>query len=39
MGHIDLAKMKFPLGTTGCQLDSIARYYLWKNGLDYAHDT
>ena len=31
--------MKFPLGTTGCQLDSIARYYLWKNGLDYAHGT
>ncbi len=39
MGHIDLAKMIFPLGTTGSQLDSIARYYLWKNGLDYEHGT
>ncbi|MFL2661396.1 MAG: M24 family metallopeptidase [Alphaproteobacteria bacterium] len=39
MGHIDLAKMKFPLGTTGSQLDSIARYYLWKYGMDYDHGT
>ena len=38
-GHIDLSMIKFPLGTRGSQIDAIARYHLWKNGLDYNHGT
>ncbi|MEM9617097.1 MAG: aminopeptidase P family protein [Pseudomonadota bacterium] len=38
-GHIALATMKFPAGTTGHQLDSIARKPLWDVGLDYDHGT
>ena len=29
----------FPEGTTGFQLDAIARYQIWKSGLDYRHGT
>ncbi|WP_411817433.1 aminopeptidase P family protein [Hyphococcus sp. DH-69] len=38
-GHIALARMKFPAGTTGHQLDAIARKPLWDVGLDYDHGT
>lgn len=38
-GHIALASMVFPEGTTGHQLDAIARQYLWKEGLSYLHGT
>ncbi|NNL89684.1 MAG: aminopeptidase P family protein [Marinicaulis sp.] len=38
-GHIALARMKFPSGTTGHQLDAIARKPLWDAGLDYDHGT
>ena len=38
-GHIGLATMKFPAGTTGHQLDMIARKPLWDAGLDYDHGT
>lgn len=38
-GHIGLATMKFPKGTTGHQLDMIARKPLWDAGLDYDHGT
>lgn len=38
-GHIALAKATFPEGTTGEQLDSLARQYLWEVGTDYAHGT
>ncbi|MAW82193.1 MAG: X-Pro aminopeptidase [Parvularcula sp.] len=38
-GHIALATMKFPAGTTGHQLDMIARKPLWDAGLDYDHGT
>ena len=38
-GHIALAKIKFPIGTTGAQLDVLARQFLWDKGLDYAHGT
>lgn len=38
-GHIDLAMAKFPKGTTGAQLDAIARFPLWQEGLDYDHGT
>ena len=38
-GHVSLSMIKFPRNTRGVQLDSIARRYLWKIGLDYNHGT
>ncbi|MBI1366739.1 MAG: M24 family metallopeptidase [Alphaproteobacteria bacterium] len=38
-GHIALATMRFPAGTTGSQLDAMARKPLWDAGLDYDHGT
>ncbi|MBY0462897.1 MAG: aminopeptidase P family protein, partial [Alphaproteobacteria bacterium] len=38
-GHIALASAIFPVGTTGTQLDVLARLYLWKVGLDFDHGT
>lgn len=38
-GHIAVATAVFPEGTTGHQIDILARQYLWKNGLDYDHGT
>lgn len=38
-GHIALAKIQFPKGTTGVQLDTLARQYLWQEGLNYGHGT
>ena len=38
-GHIELATSRFPKGTTGSQLDALARRYLWDIGLDYDHGT
>lgn len=38
-GHIALARVVFPLGTTGAQLDALARQPLWEIGLDYDHGT
>lgn len=38
-GHIQLATMKFPAGTSGAQLDSFARMFLWQHGLNYGHGT
>jgi Xaa-Pro aminopeptidase len=38
-GHIALATARFPEGTTGAQLDSLARKPLWEVGLDYDHGT
>jgi Xaa-Pro aminopeptidase len=38
-GHITLARTLFPAGTTGSQLDILARYNLWQHGMDYAHGT
>lgn len=38
-GHIALATVCFPAGTTGSQLDVLARRYLWEDGLDYDHGT
>ncbi len=37
--HIDLALAEFKAGTTGEQLDVIARQPLWSRGLDYRHGT
>ena len=38
-GHIALAMARFPRGTTGSQLDTLARRHLWAAGLDYDHGT
>ncbi len=38
-GHIALATATFPKGTTGAQLDALARRPLWEVGLDYDHGT
>jgi Xaa-Pro aminopeptidase len=38
-GHIALAQARFPRGTTGTQLDALARQYLWREGYDYDHGT
>ena len=38
-GHIALARAKFPAGTTGHQLDVLARQFLWNEGKAYYHGT
>ncbi|HUK61229.1 MAG TPA: aminopeptidase P family protein [Stellaceae bacterium] len=38
-GHIALALCHFPKGTSGSQLDALARRALWEAGLDYDHGT
>jgi Xaa-Pro aminopeptidase len=38
-GHIAIARAVFPKGTTGAQIDAIARVPLWRAGLDFDHGT
>src|SRR5437870_5077362 len=38
-GHVALATIRFPEGTTGAALDAFARKPLWDAGLDYDHGT
>jgi Xaa-Pro aminopeptidase len=38
-GHIAIATARFPAGTTGSQIDALARAALWQVGLDYDHGT
>ncbi len=38
-GHIQLAMVRFPEGTSGPQLDVLARAALWQAGVDYDHGT
>jgi Xaa-Pro aminopeptidase len=38
-GHIAIARARFPRGTTGSQIDSLARLALWQAGLDFDHGT
>jgi Xaa-Pro aminopeptidase len=38
-GHIAIARAVFPDGTTGAQLDTLARQYLWQAGIDFDHGT
>ena len=38
-GHIALDQAHFPEGTTGTQLDILARQFLWQQGFDYDHGT
>ncbi|SDR35972.1 aminopeptidase P family protein [Pseudovibrio sp. Tun.PSC04-5.I4] len=37
--HIAIATARFPVGTVGSQLDTLARIELWKQGLDFDHGT
>ncbi|AYC32292.1 aminopeptidase P family protein [Pseudomonas cavernae] len=37
--HIALASSRFPRGTGGMTLDTIARQVMWREGLDYDHGT
>jgi Xaa-Pro aminopeptidase len=38
-GHLALGRVRFPEGTTGPALDTLARLPLWMAGLDYDHGT
>ena len=38
-GHIALGTARFPKGTSGSQLDVLARLPLWRAGLDFDHGT
>lgn len=38
-GHISVALLKFPEGTKGIQMDTLARMHLWQYGLNYGHGT
>ena len=38
-GHLALAALRFPAGTTGSAVDAFARAALWSRGLDYDHGT
>lgn len=38
-GMIALSRARFPRGTTGQQLDALARAPIWAEGIDYGHGT
>lgn len=38
-GHIAIDQTIFPEGTTGGELDSLARQFLWKSGKNFGHGT
>jgi Xaa-Pro aminopeptidase len=38
-GHIAIARATFPDGTTGAQIDTLARQFLWQAGIDFEHGT
>jgi Xaa-Pro aminopeptidase len=38
-GHIAIARAVFPKGTSGAQIDALARQGLWQAGLDFDHGT
>jgi Xaa-Pro aminopeptidase len=38
-GHIGLARVRFPAGTSGSQVDVLARQHLWNHGMDFSHGT
>ncbi len=38
-GMIALSRAKFPEGTAGAQLDTLARQFLWAEGMNYGHGT
>ena len=38
-GHLALATLRFPVGTTGPLIDVVARQFLWREGMNYGHGT
>ena len=38
-GMIGLTRARFPRGTSGAQLDTLARQHLWQAGITYNHGT
>jgi Xaa-Pro aminopeptidase len=38
-GHMAIARAVFPDGTTGAQIDTLARQFLWQAGVDFEHGT
>jgi Xaa-Pro aminopeptidase len=38
-GYIALDRARFPKGTNGVQLDTLARMHLWQDSLNYGHGT
>ena len=38
-GHIRIELCKFPSGTSGTQIDILAREAMWREGLNYLHGT
>jgi Xaa-Pro aminopeptidase len=38
-GHIAIARAVFPDGSSGAQLDTLARQFLWQAGVDFEHGT
>src|SRR5690348_2776706 len=38
-GHMAIARAVFPDGTSGAQLDTLARQFLWQVGVDFEHGT
>ncbi|MBC6445107.1 MAG: aminopeptidase P family protein [Alphaproteobacteria bacterium GM202ARS2] len=38
-GHLALMQARFPAGTSGAQLDALARQHLLREGLNYGHGT
>jgi len=38
-GHIAVARACFPEGTRGFQIDTLARQYLWAQGMNFGHGT
>ncbi|MCP1209194.1 aminopeptidase P family protein [Devosia subaequoris] len=38
-GMIAISTARFPAGTTGAQLDILARQFLWQDGVTYNHGT
>jgi Xaa-Pro aminopeptidase len=38
-GHIQIELCKFPSGSSGTQIDILARQYMWRDGLSYLHGT
>lgn len=38
-GMIAISLARFPIGTTGAQIDALARQYLWQAGVTYNHGT
>ena len=38
-GHLRLAMAKFPQGSSGTQIDALARYAMWQHGINFLHGT